>query len=169
MTDELDIAIKHADRVLLSIGFFTDAAQQMRAKGSIVGLVRTMNEVHSLTEKLGDIKTAGQRLLDSIRFSLLPDLMQEQEVENIQVEEVGKCYLTDDINVTCKDKEAMKTWLIEQGLEDLITESINAQSLTAFVRRRMKAGEELPNELLTIRPFTRAAINGKSKGEGPSG
>lgn len=49
-------------------------------------------------------------------------------------------------------------WLARQGAADLITETVNASSLKALLRRKIKDGVEVPHELVKISPYTYAAI-----------
>lgn len=152
------IAISALNECIIAMG---SEADRMRAEGDIIGLVRAMDKVSDVTDLIGTVKATGQKLYDRVRFSHLPDLMDEKGVHNIAVDGVGQCYLTDDVQVSASDKDALKVWLIDNHLEDMITENVNAQTLSAFVKRRLKAGEPLPNDLLTIRPFVRAAIKSK--------
>lgn len=52
----------------------------------------------------------------------------------------------------------LHAWLARQGAADLITETVNASSLKALLRRKMKDGVEVPPELVKISPYTYAAI-----------
>lgn len=136
-------------------------SDKLREKGDIVALVRLMDSLHDSADRLGEVKAQAQKLYDRVRFSHLPDLMDQKDIRNLTVDGIGQCYLSDDLHVSTGDKDAVKAWLIEQGLEDMITESVNANTLSAFVKRRLKAGEPLPTDLFTIRPFVRAAIKAK--------
>lgn len=52
----------------------------------------------------------------------------------------------------------LHAWLARQGAADLITETVNASSLKALLRRKMKDGVEVPPELVKVSPYTYAAI-----------
>lgn len=52
----------------------------------------------------------------------------------------------------------LNEWLARQGAADLITETVNASSLKALLRRKIKDGVEIPAELVKISPYTYAAI-----------
>lgn len=142
-----------------------DAAMtKATAEKDIHALVRAMNEVRQWMDAIKAVNGFFSGLYDRVRFSHLPDTMIDTGTKNITVDEVGRCSLTDDVAVTVADKVAFIKWLEEQGLEDMVTESVNAQTLTAFVRKRInesaakKQPPQLPMELLAIRPYTRATI-----------
>lgn len=52
-------------------------------------------------------------------------------------------------------------WLARQGAADLITETVNASSLKALLRRKIKDGIEVPPELVKISPYTYTVVVGK--------
>ena len=139
----------------------TKDGDRLRAENDVVGLVRLMDLVDTINTIVARPKAAGAAIYDRIRFALLPESMENKAITTIGVDGVGQCYLTDDMSVSAPDKDRLKVWLVENQLEDMISESINAQTLASFVKRRMKAGEELPFDMLHIRPFTRAAIKSK--------
>lgn len=49
-------------------------------------------------------------------------------------------------------------WLGQLNATDLITETVNASSLKALLRAKMKDGIEIPAELIKVVPYTYAAI-----------
>lgn len=143
------------------------AAKTARESNDVVTLVRCMDELRGWVDGIKKHSALFTKMYDRIRFTQLPDSMTDAEIANISVEGIGRVSLTDDMAVTVADKVALLAWLEENGLEDLVTESVNAQTLTAFVKRRIreaaatKKPPELPMEILTIRPFTRATITAK--------
>ena len=145
---------------------FEQRIDKSRESNELEALVHAMAELDNTCDSIAEVKTVTQKLYDRVRMSHIPDVMTNRGVDNIKVTGVGLCYLTDDMQVTQKDKDAVRTWLIEHHFENLITESVNAQTLAAFIKRRLKAREDIPFDLLTLRPITRAAI--KTSGSKPS-
>jgi hypothetical protein len=139
-------------------------ADTVRAKGDLTAMIKTMDRVKALKDQIGAVKSAAEELFDRIRFSLLPDLMDELEVTKMGVDGIGTCYLTSYYDVSQEDKAALRAWLIEKHLEDMISENVNAQTLGAFVNQRMREAAEkrvepdLPLKALKLTPRTRAAI-----------
>jgi hypothetical protein len=146
--------------IIVSAGMHVD---KLREEGNVEGLVKSMARIKQLGNQLKAITSAQSALLDRIRFSHLPDLFDEKGIEKITVADVGTCYLSDDIQVTVLDKDGLKQWLIDNLLEDMIQDSVNAQTLAAFIRAQNKLKPEegrkdVPSEIVETRPFTRAAI-----------
>lgn len=93
-------------------------------------------------------KGPAEILYNSIRFTMLPNLMDEEDTTNITVEGVGRCNLMDDITCKVNSSEKLLQWLTDNQLEDIILETVNAQTLAAQMRKRMKANAEAVNAAL---------------------
>lgn len=127
------------------------------------------------------VKSPAEALHDIIRFTMIPNLFDNHDIDSIAVAGVGKCRLQDDIQCKVVDKEALYKWLTENELEDIITETVNAQTLAAHLRKRIKANtdaveaamkkgitepEELqktqkpmpPQDIMEIKPIVRSQI-----------
>ena len=66
--------------------------------------------------------------------------------------EAGTFYRRDDLYASAEDKPAAFAWLREHGYGELITETVNARTLTAFVKELREAGKEVPKGVkLTIK------------------
>ena len=136
---------------------------KLRLEGNLIAMVKTMARVKVLIEQVKKVAEQANELYDRIRMRELPSIMEDQDVTNVRVEGVGLVYLADDLQVTQLDKDAIIQWLTDNHFEDLIKETVNAQTFGAWVKSRMqlkdvKEEDRYPKDLLKIRPFTRAAI-----------
>lgn len=132
--------------------------------------IRLMNRVHQHKEQVAAlIKSPIEKIFDILRFTVVPEVFSDNEITTLTIEGIGRVNIMDDISVVMEgdDAEAQKAtrqkfidWLVEHELEDMVTQTINAQTLAAFVRRQLKArdGIKLPTDLLKINPVTRAQI-----------
>lgn len=118
-----------------------------------------MQEAGKHLDELGEKKSAMQRVYDQLRLACIPELMTEQQLKSANVDGVGRVTLTAGVytSVPSGQQQALHEWLVENGYEDLIKESVNSSTLNAWVSRRLKAGEEVP-DVVKITPFTRASI-----------
>lgn len=126
-----------------------------------IELVRVMDRLHKLQDELKELTAPVNKLYDALRFSALPRAMETEGLESFVVAGVGRVSLTADLRVSipAEQKEAAYTWLHEQGSGDIITETINASTLAALARKRLRDGKPLPAELFKCSPFTRATIS----------
>lgn len=109
-----------------------------------------------------DVKKAELKDLneeyDLIRMNEIPDVMDETGVGSINIKGVGTVYLTDDMYVSFPDKEAGYGWLEDNGFGDIIKPYVFPQTLKAFVKEQLGDGNEIPEDVFKVTPFTRAAI-----------
>lgn len=97
---------------------------------------------------------------DVLRFEKIPERMDSDGVEKITLEGIGRVSLTADLQLSVKGgaKDELFGWLRKRKLGSLIQEGVNASTLKAFVKGRIKEGKDYPSELLNVTPITRASI-----------
>lgn len=120
--------------------------------------VYLQRDLRDLNDKAEELKTALGKVYDWSRTALVPDLMESNGVELVKLEGVGRVSLTSDLSASMPDKAAGYAWLIENEAGDLITETVNSSTLKAWLRRRMKDGLDVPEDIFKISMFTRSTI-----------
>lgn len=132
--------------------------------------LRLMDLVFQHKELISDmIKSPIEKLYDILRFTVVPEVFSDHDTTTLTLEGVGRCNIMDDISVTMngdnkeekeQHKQAFYDWLRANELEDLLTQTVNAQTLAAFVRRQIqsKDGLKLPYDHIKVTPVTRAQI-----------
>jgi hypothetical protein len=97
--------------------------------------------------------------LDVLRLEMIPQVMDEEGMEKGPTYEgIGRITLTADMYTSVINKDGLYEWLGDNGLDDIIQPTINASTLKAFIKGRMRAGKEIPAEFVKVTPFTRASI-----------
>ncbi len=121
-----------------------------------------LEHLHAAKRILDDLKTQqkeAQKLWDFLSLNVAPDRFEKQNVTNITIEGYRYGLRADLQTSVLKDNRvALYDWLREHDMEDLITETVHAMTLKAWVKEQMMAGNELPDDLLSIHAFTRATI-----------
>lgn len=135
--------------------------------------VRLMDQIGNFIDRLSDmVKSPAEKVYNNVRFVLIPDVFSDNELTTLTLEGIGRCNVLDDISVTIagaskeekeQNKLAFYSWLVNNEQEDLLTQTVNAQTLAAFVRAQLKKedGLKLPTDLIDIKPVTRAQITRK--------
>ena len=125
-----------------------------------VDLVRSMHEIQRRKEALEDDLKKINGEFDFLRITRIPAQMQDEGIERLSVAGVGRVSLTADMHVSVKagEREKFFDWLRDNGRSDLIQENVNASTLKAAVKRMFANGEEVPEDMLNVSPFTRASI-----------
>lgn len=119
--------------------------------------IREMNELRTKIDALAEEKTELQKRHDALAFVEIPDLMDEAGVDLLKVEGVGRVKMLTDLRVSCPNKVAMFKWLDDNGHSHLISETVNASTLKAFVKEQMGKGVEMP-DIFKVTPFSRVTI-----------
>lgn len=127
---------------------------------TLVQLIEEMSRVQKAKESIEDNLKGLNRVFDYLRITKVPTKMEEDGVDRITVAGVGRVSLTADMHVSVKAdmKEKFYEWLRDNGRGDLLQETVNASTLKAAVKGMYKNGEEIPDTMLNVSPFTRASI-----------
>lgn len=126
----------------------------------LVDLVMEMNDVRKQKESLEETLKEINETFDFLRITKIPTVMNDENIDRISVKGVGRVSITADMHVSIKadKKEDFYQWLRDNGRTDLISETVNASTLKASVKKMFKEGEIPPEDLLNISPFERASI-----------
>lgn len=96
--------------------------------------------------------------LDQIRLKEIPEEMAERDIRTVNFEGIGRIQLALDVYATIKDKELGYKWLADNGYDGIIQPYVQPSTFKATVKDAIKNGQEFPEELFSISPFTRASI-----------
>lgn len=157
----LDALIEALDATLLALdenGFSVADWAQECDELPPQDAARVMAKLEYANELADTLKKTIGKVYDWSRMKLVPLAMESAGVDLLRVDGVGRVSLTADINLKVLNKDKQYTWLEEIGAPDIITETVNASTLKALIRRRMKAGEEVPDDIFSVTAFTRASI-----------
>ena len=137
-------------------GKFKDSTRDMTI-AEVALLQKTMKETVDNADR---IKAELQKAYDFMRYVRVPAVMEREEVESVKIEGVGRVYLLSDYNMSIKKghKPEAVEWLIENGLGDIIQETVNASTLKATLKGVIAQGTEIPEKFFNVSPFTRAQI-----------
>lgn len=119
-----------------------------------------MKELQNQKEVTEEGLTLINKELNEIRINKIPSLMESMELKNCTMDGLGRVQLASDLYMSTKEGQKPKAmqWLRDCGYEGMITETYNASSLKALARRLLEADTEIPEDIFTISPFTRASI-----------
>lgn len=122
-------------------------------------LALTVKDLKERKEKATEYLKKVNLALERIQLTDIPDAMAEANMRTVTFKGVGRLQLAPDVYVSYSERrEEAFEWLRDNGFSNCITETANASTLKAIFRKKIKDGEELPDELFKITPFTRATL-----------
>jgi hypothetical protein len=129
-------------------------------KMSVSELAGNLRKLKSALEEIGELKTKIQKSYDFLSIDVLPERMDEEGIQTLKIKDVGRLQMSSDIRCTvpAANRDKVKDWLTENGHGSMVSETINASTLKAFVREMMKEDKEWPKELLKVTPYSRATV-----------
>lgn len=155
----LDKAQKTLDRIRESLGVLTPGAiDETMAGDSAVECAVVMARLQDLNEAADGVKKHIGKVYDWSRMVLVPAHMEAEGLDGMRVRGIGRVSLEADLSASMPDKRAGYAWLEEHGFGDLITETVNASSLKAVLRRLLRDGAEVPEDIFRVSVFTRAKL-----------
>ena len=119
--------------------------------------IRMQAKMKDLLEAATLVKSAFEKRHDWLRTAVVPPKMEERGITKIALAGIGRVHLQDDVFVSTEDKEKAFNWFDINGLGNMITKTINGSTLAAFIRQRIKSGEEMP-EGVKITPYTKSVL-----------
>jgi hypothetical protein len=127
---------------------------------STIDTIRAMDELSKRKEELESELTKINKEYDFLRLNLVPKKMEDMGIDNVKVDGIGRVSLTSDmyVRVNADNRERVHQFFNDIGKSSIITETINASTLKAVVKSMIRSGEEIPEDLIKITPFTRASI-----------
>ena len=119
-----------------------DRAAELSQLYSYLSLV---NEYHADALK----QVAG--LLDELKTHGLPEAYEREQLQTLTTIDGDRITITQKMyaSIPADKREEAYTWLRENGHEALITEVVNAQTLSAFAKAEIAEGRELPETIFT--------------------
>lgn len=129
---------------------------------TIPQLATAMKGIQQELEASKEITTSLQKRYDYIRKNLLPEKMENEGIASVKIVGVGRISLRPEAYTQTMDAKELLRWMIANGFEDLIKETINPSTLKAFAKEQVKKGEPLPpEEVFKFTPFMMATISSK--------
>ncbi|MBL4588281.1 hypothetical protein JKY79_02970 [Candidatus Babeliales bacterium] len=133
---------------------------EFSTKSTFKELALEMYVLSKAIAELGSDKSALQKRYDLLRHKIVPDKLDEEEMQNITIKGIGRLGATPQLRVSvlAGNREKLQSWMCENGFEDLVQGTINSSTLKAWVKEQMEAGNEIPDDLIKIDPFMLATL-----------
>lgn len=123
-------------------------------------LARELSQLKSAKDKIEDELSTINKRIEILARQEIPEAMDEAGVQNVKFEGIGKIYLKGDVfaSIPAESRDAAYEWLELTGRGSLIKPTVNSSSLKAAVKEWIAQGEEIPEELIKVTPYTQAVL-----------
>lgn len=140
-------------------------AIKMRLVGATYNdLVAAMMQAKETHSRLKDETAEAWEDVCTITRQVIPERFEADQIQNITVilpDGTKKQLLCIDqvsVKTPAENKPVLYSWLVAHDAEDLITETVNASSLAAYVREQMRQAEPYPNDICEISTYVTASL-----------
>jgi len=86
--------------------------------------------------------------VDHLRFTAIPDKMNEEGIQTVTIKGVGRLSLRQEASCSTIDKAALFKWLEENDAADMMSNTVNSSTLKAFIVGRIREGESIPDDTI---------------------
>lgn len=103
-------------------------------------------------EALDEVRKNIGKLLEEMSRTALPEMMRENKTKTITLENLRRRFtVSQRYSCSMLDKEKGALWLRETGNAAIITETVNASTLSAFAKKRItEEGLEMPEDIFKV-------------------
>jgi hypothetical protein len=120
-------------------------------------LIRHFDQVRALYDRMQEVKNDLNKVYDNLNKDYVPEAMRRAGVKTVTVDGVGRVTISHRYSATMLDKEQGIAWLKANGLDAIVQETVNSQTLSATAKNLMETnGKELPSDIFKTgtSPFT---------------
>ena len=124
-------------------------------------LLTSYYNINEYYQQLDEMRKRLYGVVDRYNKSVIPAIMDERDLDKVQVASIARSfYPIRKMTATIVDKQKGLHWLRDNGGGDLIQETVNASSLTAFVKEMIKnMGKEPPTEIIRVNTYSITGIS----------
>lgn len=157
-TPSLLSVLESLDQVLASM---ERNVQALDKDGALSALCVEYLSTGSAYEALDERRLRLYNLKDKMSKVLIPEALGRAGLDKVSVPEVGHSfYILDKYSASMVDRDKAMEWLRKNKAASLITETVNAGTLAAFLKEKLlKEGVDPPESIR----FTEYKITGTSK------
>lgn len=126
-------------------------------------LVEEFSRLKSEKDLLEEQLTVINKRIEILSRQDIPNAMDEAGIQNVNFEGIGRISLRGDVfaSISADNKEAAYEWLEATGRGSLIKPTVNSSTLKAAIKAWILDGEQIPEDLFKVTPYTQATLTRK--------
>jgi hypothetical protein len=114
-------------------------------------LVQLYSYIRTVKEHIDELFKHTDTMLAALASGRIPEAFEREQLQTLTTAEGDRATVVQKLyaSILAEKREQAFKWLRDNGHESLITEVVNAQTLSAFARAEAEQGRELPEETFT--------------------
>lgn len=123
--------------------------------------VLTFFSLKNLHEQMDILVKKVYHMKDGLEKKTVPAVMENHNTDMVRVPELRRSFsINEKVSATFLDREAGYNWLREIGQGDIITETVNAGTLSALVRSlQLEQGIDPPEDVVKVSRYKAVSVN----------
>lgn len=155
----VDVIIKGADTNVSALeSFFSDLKSQLATirKMRVQDAAAEYVKIKTLCEHFEVIEKQLSSVVSELKTIIIPELFDKENMTSFNTKDGFRVTVSVSTRATMTDKVNGPVWLKENGLGALVTETVNASTLSATARTMLEEGKDLPQEYFStyLQPST---------------
>ena len=152
-------AIEHIDAVASKVSAAIDDVDRHGSPADAAHLFQKLENVYN---KIDKVRKSLFHLKDKMSKQVFPGVLDRHDQDLARIPELGRSYyILTKFSAKTHDAAALMQWLRDQGDGDIITETVNAQTLAGYLKTKMlDDGVEAPEDVASLTSYR---IIGSSK------
>lgn len=167
MTDHIKTITEHATALSLGAGRVSERAAEtriaidaIRDEKKTTDAARALFYLKQAHKDLDDARKQFYHLVDFLEKGVVPEMLENDGVDMVRIPDIGRSFSKQNkMSASFIDKDAGFEWLRGQGHGDIITETVNAQTLSAFVRNLiLEEGIDPPEDIVKVSQYNTTSM-----------
>lgn len=95
-----------------------------------------------------------------VQEDILPQKMEKDGMKTITLDGIGRLNNNPQFraSVVAEHQIAMRQWLMENGWEALVQETVNSSTFKSWVKERLAEGDEIPMDYINVHSFDQVVL-----------
>lgn len=143
---------ENLNQIKFAIGGDLTSEVKVAHDGGAVELARAFVALRSLKDEIDECSKIFSKLFEDVKGVQLPAKFEAEGVPTINLDEGYRVSVSHRVFASIKtgQKDMAMKWLRSNGLEDLVTETVNSSTLSAVAKSMAEENRELDGELFSV-------------------
>lgn len=153
--------------IMVSGEALSTALDEAKKEGA-ASLVRLYSRARTELDMVADALKRTSQLIELMNRVVIPEAFENEKISTLTEAESGdRVTITQRVvaSIPADQREAAYAWLRANDHESMITETVNASSLSAFAKALMEEGQDLPDDIFKTTILAQTSLTRGRRGK----